>query len=355
MEQPVQYTLREDIIPFIDKTNETLPMQVHLHQFPIFDEAFIKLYFTPVGFFNANIARMAGLSHYINAASIYSSSDNDPLVQVEHSKPLDRTAADYLYLRNSAISLNKGESHELLKPGLRQLFKTAMITDLESPGMVLAHYDRAGTRLTENNKDEKDILYAALRSTHANTLITPYIVEVRSNVYRDRLPRGTQRGVAIKISTALPDLRTAYAELLALNIEELDTLVAYNKQLPQTTSSAVIRSHVSGNMIAEIRNVTNDNVDPQYPDAGIYLHFASPATRYLTQSLVPEIAAIDQSLEQPKLLLGKRNDERSDIVITRMYFDLQRKLSSTDGPQNLKRLKRPPPGNDLAAGQKPSM
>lgn len=355
MKRSYQYTLREDVIPFIDGVKGTLPLQVHLYQFPTFDEAFLQLYFTPVGYFGADIARMSGLSHYINSATIYSSTDEQPIVQLRYSLPLDRTSPDQQHLRNSTVFLEKGDSHELLKPGLRQLFKTALIDELESPAIIFATYDRAGTHLTENHKDEKDILYNALRSTHVTMHITPYVVEIRSNVYRGNLPTGTKRGVAVKQSIAVPDLKAAYAALLAVNIEETDLLVAYNKQLHQTISSAMIRDRGTRNMIAEIRNVTEANVDPQYPAAGIYLHFANPAARYLTQSLVPEIAALDQQLPTPRLLLGSRTEERTGISLTQSYFDLKKKLGGTDASNGIQGIRRPRSRDDPPGSHKQSL
>jgi|GEM_PF-6840163 len=336
MEDKLQYTLRLDAFPLVDygAGTEKLPMEVHLYSYGQLDEAFMRLYSIPVSHFDEHIAATTDKKLFIKEAAIYENGNESPLMKVERSNPsLDRTLLGARHMPDAAIYLNKGENHELLTPGLREMFRVAGIDSLENLSMPLASYNMSGTQLFAANKAERDVITAIHQQAEIDQKVNPYRLETKAHVYHDQVPTGTKNGVVVLKVIAAADLRQALAGLFAIDMEKLDPVMASNKQKNEIITSAIIKDNIKDSPLIEILSMPHGDMFKEFSVSGMYLHFHTPVARYLTELTVPEIKLLAMTPGDLPVFIAEMSRDRTKITPTERFEQFC--AAVTDSPESL--------------------
>lgn len=342
MKRVAEYILRMDQYPLVHsgKAWEKLPLEVHLTKYAHLDEAFFRLFSTPVSLFDEQIAATHDKRMFIKNAAIYEKENLSPIATLV----LDSSGPQ------SSVLLVMDNMQKRLTPGIIEMFKVAGIP-IGSDHLLLAKYDRSRANLLDNHLAAKDVLAAIRAQTKVDAILNPFRVETRSNLYNELVPQGTTNGVTVVESSIYDDYRQAFHALLSVQMEALDPKFAFNQGLNRAMTSAILRDNTNNNM-AELLSVPYDNLYAEYPSSGIYLRFDNRLVEYMTTLVIPEIAMLSIQTGKPQYIAGF-DDKRTCIIHTNNFLAFSDQLAKEAKTLSRPRSVRPVRDDTHHPGKKP--
>jgi|GEM_PF-3721570 len=322
------YTVQLKIIPNekSSRPGEQPQRQIHRIHYGTLDEALRKLHGLPQPYFNAQAVKSNYLEGLVQHAAITIGPEHRPAIQLlNFFTPTDKTLKHF--------EKAPGPVLYFLKEDLIKEFSPAMRAELSAnfPSLSTDHFISAADSSRALPAMVPGQSFSSLSGQSEKLYDLPgyfYTHETSRRLFGDLVPPGEPIGVTVKDITPFNDLKKAITDMLLMDIDTADPLVAHNRRKDVFQMSSAVKELSDDRNIVRLVSVRYEGVVPEMADPGIYIEFASKMHRRLAEAVMPELKKLgmpSDALATPIAHYGI--DRQMQAIPTKGFTELRKHLA----------------------------